>query len=686
MEENNKHRSQTETMRRIRNNIRKGNFRKVSELIKTVLMEDDSNEEKHDLMEDIYKSVIEPWVKGTNNNEQIPRQYEEMLLKYASYTQNQGDLERTIDVLETIKESKNPRIRKKVSRQIKLIDLSQELSKGDDIDIDAIESITHDIENDIDSSTYMELISSIFGKEFSIDKLSLGELEKYTAGKHRKPSDVDVDPVKGTYPKELQAENRMKFFREEIGIAPNIRFCDKGIFAGSILLEIKDTDWILVEKVINIYADGTFEPNNYGSATYILPKDKVLDLIKLQTREKVKTQLKSNEIKGIDPIQHREKWKNNIKDAIEQIKNVSEVQIDDTPEQEPIEDVETVESTQAVPPRKFNSKNRHINNIIANREFLQDINFSLDGILTNEMIEQLIKRTSSYSFESIYNNRLKQKIFESLELLDMPKEQMETEAKKIFLVMKMTREDMSRMKSKEGSKGGISEEDLSYLTEQYSCYYDDALDVLKTCIEQGMDYEQTTDAMKKCILIQDIEKEKQPKKTSTKASNKIEKQFEHTTEKQEENDKMQEKTTKDESLSQNEQTKRGIERLLEDMSQNSNGNPMIMGIAQKMQELLTRITELDEKLLKANEELEKILKEEEKAKRESTDRSVAQIVAKERLEEAIKAEKEASDLAKQAIKAEAEASKRKSASEERQKNLVKEKEELEKKLKEFLEL
>lgn len=118
----------------------------------------------------------------------------------------------------------------------------------------------------------MELISSVFGKEFPIEKLNLGELERYISGNRREPSDVDVIPVRGSYPEELQVENRMKFFKEELDIEPTIRFCDKGIFAGSILLKLKDTDSILVEKIINMYADGTYEPNNYGSSTYILPK------------------------------------------------------------------------------------------------------------------------------------------------------------------------------------------------------------------------------------------------------------------------------------------------------------------------------------------------------------------------------------------------------------------------------
>lgn len=680
---------QPEIMRQIRNNVRKGNFSRVSDLVMSVLKRDDEDKTKHELMKTIYRDAIEPYIVGIKSDAPIPRQYESMLFEYARYEQGQGDLERALEVLNSMKESELPKTRKKVNRQINLINLSQELSKGKDIDIGAIEKIANDIEQDADSRTYIELISSVFGKEFSIDKLSLGELEKYIAGTPKEPSDIVVDPVKRTYPEELQVENRMKFFKEELDIEPNIRFCDKGIFSGSILLGLKDTDWILVEKVIDMYADGTYEPNNYGSSTYILPRSKMLELIKLQTRERVKEQLKGDEIGGIPPIQHRADWKKDIKDAIEQIKNVSKVQTTDTDEPEQDEEIEPIDPEQPESPIKFKSKIRHVDNIVSNRDFLQDINASLDGILTSEMIEQLVKRTSSYSFESIYNNRLKKKIFESLELLDVPVEQMDVEAKKIFLVMKMTRDDMSRLKAKEGSKVGISEEDLAYLTEQYSCYYDDTLSVLKKGMKQGLDYKQITDEMKKCILIEETEKGKQTEKTSTQKINELEVPSEPFTEGQSDNiqdNKEQEETTQDEVLSQEQQTTPGIERLLEDMMQNANGNPIMMNVVRKIQGFLTRIAELDAEQLQANKELEDIINEEEKARSEAEDRVTAQKLAKERLEQAIKEEREASVLAEQAISAEHEVSKRKQESEERQRKIAEEKASIQKKLEEFIEL
>jgi len=687
MGKKNMRKAQPEIMWQIRNNVRKGNFSKVSELVMSVLKRDDSDENKQNLIKKIYRDTIEPWIERTDSSEPIPKQYEGMLLEYARYEQGQENLEKAIEVLEAIKESENPKTRKKVSRQMNLINLSQELSKGDDIDVGVIEKIAGDIEQDVDSRTYMELISSVFGKEFSIDKLSLGELEKYIVGTPRKPSDITVEPGERTYGEELQVENRMRFLKEELDIDPNIRFCDKGIFAGSILLGLKDTDWILVEKVIDMYADGTYEPNNYASSTYILPRDKMLDLIKLQTREKVKAELKGDKTGRIAPIQHRENWKKNIKDSIKQIKNVSKGQTTVTSEHEQVEDSQTVENIESITPSKFKLKTRTKDYMVANREFLQDINTSLDGILTNEMIEQLVKRTSSYSFESIYNNRLKQKIFESLELLDIPAEQMDAEAKKIFLVMKMTREDMSRLIRKEDSKGGISAEDLSYSTEQYSCYYDDALVALKTGMEQGMDYRQIIDSMKKCILIQDVETVKQPEEPFVKSSSDaniqpepiIDVPAESATDAKEQED--QAKTPSDTEI-----TTPGIERILEDMAQNSNGNPIIMNVVRKMQGFLSRIAELDAEQQQANNDLQSIIKEEKDAKEEARNRVAAQKNAKEKLEQAIREEQEASALADQAINAEQKVTNRRQETEERQKKLEEERVAIQKKLEEFIEL
>ena len=79
--------AQPEIMWQIRNNVRRGNFSRVSELIMEVLRREDSDETKYDLIKTIYRDCIAPWVERTDNDEPIPKQYENMLLEYARYEQ-----------------------------------------------------------------------------------------------------------------------------------------------------------------------------------------------------------------------------------------------------------------------------------------------------------------------------------------------------------------------------------------------------------------------------------------------------------------------------------------------------------------------------------------------------------------------------------------------------------------------
>lgn len=105
--------AQPEIMWQIRNNVRRGNFSRVSELIMEVLRREDSDKTKYDLIKTIYRDCIAPWVERTDNDEPIPKQYVNMLLEYARYEQGQGNTERALEVLGSIKESENSKTRKK---------------------------------------------------------------------------------------------------------------------------------------------------------------------------------------------------------------------------------------------------------------------------------------------------------------------------------------------------------------------------------------------------------------------------------------------------------------------------------------------------------------------------------------------------------------------------------------------
>lgn len=96
MEKRNLRKAQPEIMWKIRNNSRKGNFSKVAELVMEVLRREESDETKHDLIKNIYGDYIVPCIERTDNGEQIPKQYENMLLEYAKYEQSQEKLEQAI--------------------------------------------------------------------------------------------------------------------------------------------------------------------------------------------------------------------------------------------------------------------------------------------------------------------------------------------------------------------------------------------------------------------------------------------------------------------------------------------------------------------------------------------------------------------------------------------------------------
>ena len=228
----------------------------MADIVKNVIYMEDTNPGKQQLMNKIYRDVIEPWVKGINVEKEVPRQYEEMFIDFARALDENTEQEKILDMLKRIENSRNPKIQKKVRRQINLMGLTQELLKEDEIDTDAVEKYTDELEEDTDGSTYTELISKLFGKEFPIEILDIGQLEKTLGGK-RRTHENEESTTRETkeYPDELKVDKRLKFLINELNTEPTGRFAETGIFSGSILLDIKDSDVVVVERLFEIYAD-----------------------------------------------------------------------------------------------------------------------------------------------------------------------------------------------------------------------------------------------------------------------------------------------------------------------------------------------------------------------------------------------------------------------------------------------
>ena len=323
-------------MWQIRNNVRKNNFKAVADTVKNVIYMDEENPEKEQLMKKIYIDVIEPWVRGANVEQEVPRQYEEMFIDFAKKLDESSEQEKILNMLRRIENSKNSKTQKKVRRQISLMGLTQELLKDADIDAETVEKYADELEENTDNSTYVELISKLFGKEFPIEILNVEQLEKTLGAeghKHREGNGT-IKELK-EYPDEIKLDKRLKFLIEELDVEPTGRFAENGIFSGSILLDIKDSDMVIVERLFEIYADGTYDLANQqsgkASSTYILPKDKILKMIEAEAKSKVRKELeKETEDEGLGkwkPIRHTVSWMNRVKDRVDHAKEIQQEEI-----------------------------------------------------------------------------------------------------------------------------------------------------------------------------------------------------------------------------------------------------------------------------------------------------------------------------------------------------------------------
>lgn len=311
-------------MRKIRTNVRRNNYRAVAKVVKDIINMDDENPDKSDLMDQVYRDVIEPWVRGENVEQEVPEQYEEMFVKFARQFDKKDDQEKILSMLDRIKDSKSSYIRKKVKRQMDLMELTQELLKDGDIDLDVVEKSTERLEENIEGRDYADVIHKLFGMEIPIEILNVEQL-KSVLGEGGRSYRGNGPKDEKEYPDEIKVDKRLKFLIEELDVEPKARFAEKGIFSGSILLNIKNSDMVIVERLFEIYEDGTFDlanhPNAKASATYILPENKVLDMINAATRKSVRKELeKETDGEGLGvwkPIAHSIRWKERVKERIE---------------------------------------------------------------------------------------------------------------------------------------------------------------------------------------------------------------------------------------------------------------------------------------------------------------------------------------------------------------------------------
>ena len=300
-----------------------------------------------------------------------------------------------------------------------------------------------------------------------------------------------------SYIEELSANNRLKYLVENFDIAYGRP--GGGKFTGAILFEIEDSDLVIVENFWRQGKDGEPPVEDYGKATYILPKDQAMDLIQLSRGE-----IKAKNDPRIRTVNHGSKeYYNNLVDRfneaqssqlkrIEQrtnpLKNVTgEVQ---STEDISIDTIELSEETSDLGPKEQASKDSALE--ITNEDFLNMINQNLGDIITPDIMNGLLKR-ASYSFQNLYEGKLREDIVDRLKILEVPDEDLEIEAQKVFLYIRMAK-NISMINS-----GAIKGENLSNILDDSVIEYDKTIKFFEKHISEGLTYNEMKKAIKQFV-------------------------------------------------------------------------------------------------------------------------------------------------------------------------------------------
>ena len=127
-----------------------------------------------------------------------------------------------------------------------------------------------------------------------------------------------------------------------------------------------------------------------------------------------------------------------------------------------------------------------------NKEFLEKINTNIGGIIKSEIMEGLLER-ASYSFNDLYEDKLKSKIVKGLQELGVPKENEEVEAEKVFLYLRMTK-NISFINA-----GIINGEGLTNVLNETLQEYKTGFSFFEEHIEDGLTYKELKKQIKEYV-------------------------------------------------------------------------------------------------------------------------------------------------------------------------------------------
>lgn len=385
-----------------------------------------------------------------------------------------------LKALDVIEKSRNVDIMNQVILEKKLIELRQEIEKGNDApavlgDIEAM--VQNDNENELDTAipgqfSEYDVLTSYFS-DLPIDTLDEEifppNMEKPV---FRSPSTPVTPgaPRNRQYIDALSAGKRLNFLKNNFKIE-RVRI-GKDKFMGTLIFEIADSDLVIAENFFRVTNDGRCI-EDYGKATYILPKESALDLIQLSRGELREKAGKEGQIKTVrhesekyyeylverfnslqssryNPIKiensnSSELSEDEVLSTIETLSNNEDSVINEnkTPFEDIVDDKDLnstpSDTSQNSTSQYKNLRGKDISEIVeSNKAFFDEINQNLGGIITPTIMEGLISK-ASYSFSNLYNQRLKDMITDSLEVLDVPKNQRDLEAQKVFLYMRIAK-------------------------------------------------------------------------------------------------------------------------------------------------------------------------------------------------------------------------------------------------------
>lgn len=460
---------------------------------------------------------------------EIPDGFGNAFLEAARYYTRNGNYDRAEELLNQISNSRNVTICLQARYELDLIKIKRQLEQGK-IDEETIEDIKDvvrdDEEHELETSKVGEFSDYDFFRSYFGERIPINDLneEIFPAvmkkpTKPRKPSHPGGDPgdpSNYSYDEKLSANNRLEFLVENFPIASGSP--GDGKFQGAILFEIEGSDLVIVENFWKKTRTGEIV-EDYGKATYILPKDQAMDLIKLS-----RGQLAGKNDPRIVSVRHGSKeYYNNLVERfnaaqsaelqkIEQKNNplenaetksrktteeIKEVQDTDNNIVEEINDVEINENTiveknseeneTTINAKKKESTKRDFYD--ENREFLSQINTNIGEIITPEIMEGLLKR-ASYSFRDLYEGRLKDEIIGRLEILEVPEKNREVEAQKAFLYLRMVK-NISMINS-----GAINGENLDKVLDDTTVDYEKGFEFFEKYIGNGLTYKELKRYMK----------------------------------------------------------------------------------------------------------------------------------------------------------------------------------------------